>query len=73
MYQGSVASIRRPMLNKFQVPVVPLEEQLSIIDKYDRLEENWMSIIDELKKEIEARQNQYEYYRDKLLTFKKAV
>ena len=73
MYQGSVASIRRPMLNKFQIPVVSLDEQLHIISKYDRLEQNWMSIIEELQNEVSARQKQYEYYRDKLLTFKEAV
>lgn len=73
MFQGSVASIRRPMLNEFLVPVVPIEEQLRIIAIYDKLEKNWQGIFVELQNEIEARQKQYEYYRDKLLTFKEAV
>ena len=73
MYQGSVASIRRPMLNKFKIPIVQIDEQLQIISKYDRLEHNFTSIIEELQNEINARKKQYEYYRDKLLDFKEHI
>ena len=70
MYEGSVPSIRRPMLNAFSVAIPALEEQeriVSILDRFDALC-NDLSIG--LPAEIEARQKQYEYYRDKLLTFK---
>lgn len=73
MYQGSVASIRRPMLNKFPIPIVSLEEQMLIIDTYDKFEELGNGILDELNKEIDFREKQYSYYRDLLLTFNKAV
>lgn len=69
MYHGSVPSIRRPMLNRFPVPVPPLAEQeriVAILDKFDSLVNDLSS---GLPAEIEARRKQYEYYRDQLLTF----
>ena len=70
MFQGSVASIRRPMLNAFPVPVPPIEEQERIVVILDRFDTLCNDISIGLPAEIEARQKQYEYYRDKLLTFK---
>ena len=70
MFHGSVPSIRRPMLNKFEVMVPSIEEQeriVSILDRFDTLCNNLTS---GLPAEIEARQKQYEYYRDRLLSFK---
>ena len=55
------------------IPVPPLSEQeriVSILDKFDALA-NDISIG--LPAEIQARQKQYEYYRDKLLSFKEAA
>ena len=45
------------------------EEIVSILDRFDAL---CNDISAGLPAEIEARQKQYEYYRDKLLTFKEA-
>lgn len=59
-----------PVTDKYKIPIPPLAEQeriVSILDKFDALV-NDISIG--LPAEIEARQKQYEYYRDKLLTFK---
>ena len=70
MFQGSVASIRRPMLNTFPVPVPSIEEQERIVSILDRFDALCNDISEGLPAEIEARQKQYEYYRDKLLTFK---
>ncbi|WP_084636398.1 restriction endonuclease subunit S [Adlercreutzia mucosicola] len=61
-------SVKR--LKRVQIPVPSLEEQehiVSILDKFDTLVNN---ISQGLPAEIEARRKQYEYYRDKLLTFK---
>ena len=73
MFQGSVPSIRRPMLNSFEVPVPSLETQNKIVQVLD----NFDSICSDLKiglpAEIEARTKQYEYYRDKLLSFKEKL
>ena len=69
MYQGAVASIRRPMLNAYPVPVPPVVEQKRIVNILDRFDVAYNDIMQGLPAEIEARQKQYEYYRDKLLTF----
>ena len=66
---SSVTSIRRPMLEKFIVPVPSMKKQkriVSILDKFDSLVNDLTS---GLPAEIKARRQQYEYYRDKLLTF----
>ena len=54
-----------------KVPVPPLEVQNKIVDVLDRFDKLCNGISDGLPAEIEARQKQYEYYRDLLLNFKK--
>ena len=59
-----------PVTEKYKIPIPPLSEQkriVSILDKFGALV-NDISIG--LPAEIEARQKQYEYYREKLLTFR---
>ncbi|WP_274571624.1 restriction endonuclease subunit S [Neisseria leonii] len=54
---------------KIKIPIPPLETQtriVAILDKFDALTH---SISDGLPREIELRQKQYEYYRERLLTF----
>lgn len=70
MYQGSVPSIRRPMLNKFEVAVPCIEVQQHIANILDNFDAICSDLTTGLPAEIAARQKQYEYYRDKLLTFK---
>src|SRR5690606_4326173 len=70
--RASVTSLRRPMFLKFPVPVPPLAVQkrvASTLDKFDTLVHDLNS---GLPAEIEARRQQYAYYRDRLLTFKEA-
>ena len=69
MFQGSVASIRRPMLNAFPVPVPRLDVQERLINVLDNFESICSDLNIGLPAEIEARRKQYEYYRDLLLTF----
>ena len=69
MFQGSVASIRRPMLNQFPVPVPALDVQKRLINVLDNFESICTDLNVGLPAEIEARQKQYEYYRDLLLKF----
>lgn len=67
---GTVESIVVQKLLDFTIPVPPLEEQariVAILDKFDALVND---ISQGLPAEIAARRKQYEYYRDKLLTFK---
>lgn len=59
---SSVTSIRKKMLEEFLVPIPPLTVQEEIV----RILDNFT----ELTAELTARKQQYEYYRDSLLTFK---
>ena len=58
-------------LEKIKIPVPPLSEQQRIVDILDKFDALVNDISKGLPAEIEARRKQYEYYRDKLLTFKK--
>lgn len=55
---------------KILIPIPSLEEQASIISILDKLENLTTSISEAFPKEIALRKKQYEYYRDRLLTFK---
>ncbi len=68
-FHSSVTSIRRPMLNKFPVPLISLTEQRRIVSILDRFDALCNDLTSGLPAEIQARQKQYEYYRDKLLSF----
>ncbi len=67
---GKISAVNAKGLAKIQIPIPPLSEQqriVSILDKFDTLT---TSISEGLPKEIELRRKQYEYYRDRLLSFK---
>ncbi len=58
---------------RFKIPLPPLavqEEIVKILDKFDALVN---SISEGLPAEIKARRQQYEYYRNKLLSFKEKL
>lgn len=68
--KGSQTNINVKVVRNIQIPIPPLSEQqriVSILDKFDTLT---ASISEGLPKEIELRRKQYEYYRDRLLSFK---
>ena len=54
----------------FPLPSLSLEEQEKIATILDRFDTLTNDLSQGLPAEIEARRKQYEYYRDKLLTFK---
>ena len=69
--KASQPFISYDVLNRCIVPIPSLEEQqriASILDKFDTLVN---SISEGLPKEIALRRKQYEYYREKLLSFPK--
>ncbi|EUB40890.1 MULTISPECIES: restriction endonuclease subunit S [Fusobacterium] len=70
---GGVPSLTQTVLNKILIPLPPLEEQQRIVDILDRFDKLCNDISEGLSAEIEAKQKQYEYYREKLLTFKKII
>jgi type I restriction enzyme S subunit len=68
-----VIDISARNLEKIKIPIPPLEEQariVAILDKFDALVND---ISAGLPAEIKMRKQQYEYYRNKLLTFEKAA
>lgn len=68
---STITSIRKPMIENFEIPIPPIEIQNKIIDILDNFETLVKDIKQGLPKEIELRQKQYKYYREKLLTFEK--
>lgn len=56
-------------LKKVRVPMPSLEEQRRIVDTLDKFDALVNDITIGLPAELAARRKQYEYYRDKLLTF----
>ena len=62
---ATAISIRKPMLEKFEIPIPPLPVQTEIVKILDAL----TALTSELTSELILRQKQYEYYREKLLSF----
>lgn len=67
---GAQPKLNQQNLNKLGIPLPPLHEQERIVSILDRFDALCNDITQGLPAEIKARQKQYEYYRDKLLTFK---
>lgn len=55
---------------KMSIPLLSIEKQSEIVDKLRKFDILCNDLSSGLPAEIEARQKQYEYYRDKLLSFK---
>ena len=68
---GKISSLPASGLAEAIIPIPSLEEQEKIASILDRFDALTTDITAGLPAEIEARRKQYEYYRDKLLTFKK--
>ncbi len=69
--EGKICSISAANIGKAIIAIPPLQEQERIADVLDRFEALTTSLQDGLPAEIAARRQQYEYYRDKLLDFKR--
>mgnify|MGYP004659225699 FL=1 len=67
---GTVKGIKGSILHKLTIPLPSIEEQRKIVKILDRFNKLCNDISEGLPAEINARQKQYEYYRDKILTFK---
>ncbi|GAA0213089.1 restriction endonuclease subunit S [Corynebacterium riegelii] len=63
--RGARGDLNISLIKGFPIPLPPLEVQEEIANKLDTFTE----YVDNLKRERELRQKQYEYYRDQLLDF----
>jgi putative type I restriction-modification system, specificity determinant len=69
MGQGSQSNINAGIIKSFKIPVPSLEIQSRIVQVLDNFDTVCNDLNIGLPKEIELRQKQYEYFREKLLTF----
>lgn len=69
--EGKICSISSKSIGLSLIPVPSLQEQERIATILDRFESLTTSLQSGLPAEIAARRQQYEHYRDKLLTFKR--
>lgn len=69
--EGKICSISSKSIGLSLIPVPSLQEQERIATILDRFESLTTSLQSGLPAEIAARRQQYENYRDKLLTFKR--
>lgn len=58
---------------KYKIPIPPIAEQQRIVSILDRFDALVNDISIGLPAELAARRKQYEYYRNRLLTFQSAV
>lgn len=67
---GTVPDLPHKKFYALEVPVPTIDEQKHIVEMLEKFNELSKDVSSGLPAEIEARQKQYEFYRDKLLTFK---
>lgn len=70
---GTIARLYNDNITRAKIPLPSLSEQARIVTILDKFDALTTDITAGLPAEIEARRKQYEYYRDKLLSFKGVV
>ena len=68
--EGARGDLNSSKILSLQIPIPSLIEQQRIVDILEDFDTYYNEIVKQLLTEIEVRKKQYEYYRDKLLTFK---
>ena len=69
--KASVPRLSKNVIEKMKICLPTLDEQKKIVDTLDKFNKLINDIIVGLPAEIELRRKQYEYYRNKLLSFEK--
>lgn len=69
---AGVPHVSGEALARIVLPIPPISEQKRIVSILDRFDTLCNDLTSGLPAEIEVRQKQYEYYRDKMLTFQPA-
>jgi len=67
---GTVSNLNAEIVRRVHLPIPPLDEQLEIARQLDSFEAILGDNTKGLPAEVTARRQQYEYYRNKLLSFK---
>lgn len=71
--QGARSDLNSGIIKSYPIPLPSLEEQARIVAILDRFDALANDLTQGLPAEIAARKRQYEYYRDRLLTFEEAA
>ena len=66
---GTIARLYNDNISKTKVPLLPIEYQKKLVNILNNFDTLCNDLTTGLPAEIEARKKQYEYYRDKLLSF----
>lgn len=70
---GTVDSLEFKKFLDYEIPLPSLEVQKRLVEVLDNFDAICTDLSSGLPAEIEARQKQYEYYRDKLLSFEEKI
>nr|AAL78769.1 HP848-like protein [Helicobacter pylori] len=70
VFRGSIPALNKADIETLTIPIPPLEIQQEIVTILDQFSLLTTDLLAGIPAEIKARKKQYEYYREKLLTFK---
>jgi type I restriction enzyme S subunit len=71
--RGGQPQFNANVLKAIKLPIPPLEDQQRIVTILDQFDALVSDLFIGLPAELKARRHQYEYYRDRLLTFREAA
>ena len=71
--EGGRGGLNLQLINSIKIPVPSMKHQEEIVQKLEYFETMTTNSASGISAEINARRQQYEYYRNKLLTFKELV
>lgn len=69
--KAGIPTLDGKVLEELIIPIPPIDEQNRIVAILDRFDTLTNDLTSGLPAEMEKRRLQYEFYRDKLLTFKR--
>lgn len=67
--KGSIPALNKSVIEKFKITIPSLKKQKEIVSILDKLYKYSNDLKEGLPAEISLRKKQYEYYRNKLLSF----
>lgn len=70
--RATIKHLHNDMILDTEIVVPSFDDQKKLVLRYRSLSASFMELFDNISTEIQLRQTQYEYYRDKLLTFQEA-